>query len=631
MGSFQVCAAHRFCVCRTVISSTGRFTAESPLNCDDRDWFDTSKRVSLVAMIKRYCFTNPRSVLIALAMLLAAGCAAQPDKPASGTARPGPESATEDTRLDRPPTDPDVMYRVFAGEFMGAEGDLEKAADEYLEAAMESNDPEIAERATRIAVAARAWQHAAMAGDRWALLQPESLDAREIAARAMILVGDYTGAEHQMSGIIELMSHDQGRAWSIVASLLAAAGNPDKANRMLQRLVEEHSAAGNADALFAQSQLAARTGDLPRAAELAGQAVEAAPGRGELLAWAGRLAVNLGDEAKALALYHEAWSLLPENRPIAMAYAELLRRSGDIEGAQETLATLPDTPGIRFARIAFALESELPELAESIYREFEATEYPDPLEKAFQAAQSAELLGQNEAALEWYAQVGSGERALVSALRRAFLLAGRGDVQDARNLLASIRIRREPVVMKESFIAEGQILLEARQPGPAFDLLTEALEMMPGDTQLMYSRALVAVQLKKLEIAEQDLRAIIAEQPQNAAAMNALGYTLADLTDRFTEAEVLIRAAYLLQPEEASVIDSMGWIAYRLGQLEEAERFLRDAWNRENNAEIAAHLGEVLWMADRRDEAEAAWRDGLLREADNEVLLETMTRFGIQP
>jgi tetratricopeptide (TPR) repeat protein len=582
-------------------------------------------------MITRHRSTSVLAVCFVLAWTLLSGCATRPELSADGFKESTPEATSPAPGPNARPTDPEVMYRVFAGEFLGAEGDLEKAADEYLAAAVESDDPEIAERATQVAIAAQAWQHAAMAADRWALLQPDSLDAREIAARAMILVGDYANAEHQLSGILDLMSHDPARAWSIVAALLTASANLDKADRILQRLVEDRGAAGDADALLARSRMAARAGDLQSAAELAGRAIELDPDRAEIFAWAGRLAVNMGDEAHAVELYRSAWSLRPGSRQITVAYAELLRRTGDAEQAQEVLTSLPDSPEVRFTRVAFALESGMDELAESIYAGFEAAEYPEPMEKAFQAAQSAELLGKTDEALAWYKQVPSGERALVAALRRAFLLAERGDLQDARNLLAGLRIRRDPVVMKESFVAEGQILLDADQPQGAFDLLSEALEIMGNDTQILYSRALIAVQLDRLEIAEQDLRKIIEEQPQNAAALNALGYTLADQTDRYAEAESLISAAYALQPEEASIVDSMGWIAYRMGRLEEAERYLREAWARDQNAEIAAHLGEVLWAAGREDEAQAAWQGGLEQDAENPVLLETMARFGIEP
>ena len=127
------------------------------------------------------------------------------------------------------------------------------------------------------------------------------------------------------------------------------------------------------------------------------------------------------------------------------------------------------------------------------------------------------------------------------------------------------------------------------------------------------------------------MRQVISVQPDNAAAINALGYTLADLTDRYDEAEQLINQAYELQPEDASIIDSMGWISYRRGRLEEAEAYLREAWKSMRNAEIAAHLGEVLWMAGQRDEARSLWQLGTQLESDNEVLIDTMQRFGELP
>jgi Flp pilus assembly protein TadD len=141
----------------------------------------------------------------------------------------------------------------------------------------------------------------------------------------------------------------------------------------------------------------------------------------------------------------------------------------------------------------------------------------------------------------------------------------------------------------------------------------------------------LAVGLGRLELAESDLRRIISVQPENAAAINALGYTLADLTERYDEAEQLILQAYELQPEDPSIIDSMGWISYRLGRLREAEKYMREAWTAMRNAEVAAHLGEVLWVRGQKDEARSLWKLGLEMEDDNEVLINTMQRFGETP
>jgi tetratricopeptide (TPR) repeat protein len=519
------------------------------------------------------------------------------------------------------------MYRVFSGEVLGADGDMERAASEYLEAAMESDDPAIAARATRIALAAQAWQHASMAADRWVLLQPENIDARQTAARSMLIVGDYVGAELHLDGIIKQMASDQGRAWALVTGLLTSASNVEKTAKILDRLISENGAGENADAIFARSQFTARNGQLEEAKRMVEAAIALNPDRAEFHAWAGRLAVNLQQEPEALDYYHKAWELRPESQQIAMAYAELLKRNGQVDSAQDVLSGLTDTPMSRFARIAFALDSDRRSLAEEIYAGFADADYPDDSERAFQAGQAAELLELTRDAANWYEQVERGERALVAALRRAFLSAELGELDSARKQLARLRLQHDSAIVKESYLAESEILVDADLADQSFQLLSSALEAIPMDPQLLYGRAMVAVQLDRFEDAELDLRLIIDADPQNAAALNALGYTLADRVGRYEEAESLIRAAYELQPEEASIIDSMGWVAFRLGRLEEAEQYLRQALERDNNPEIAAHLGEVLWVLERQEEALSIWNDALSVQPENEVLIETMQRL----
>jgi tetratricopeptide (TPR) repeat protein len=572
---------------------------------------------------------NRRRIPVLAAAALLAACAAAPpgetEPPPVADAHEAPQAAEQ-----RPPTDADVMYRVFAGETLGTAGDLEKSAAEYVAAALESNDPAIAERATQVAMAAGSWQFAAMAADRWVVLQPDSTEARQTAIRALLLNEDYVGAEHHMMELLRQMQDEPGRAWSIIAVRLAGAQHPRKAWETLERLIAEQGAQANADALLAKSQLAARLGDLAAANALAVAAVSRAPERPELHAWAGRVAVNMRDEQRALQYYREAWRLKPNDRPIALALAELLRRNGEMDEAFQVLAELPDSPANRLARVAFALDAGRREAAQDIYLGFESTAYPDPQDAALHAGQAAEMLGRPGEAIGWYEQVDRGDGALLALLRRAVLMAENGDLREARNLLASTRQHWDRDVQRETFLTETQILLDAGQPEEAWALLSAALESLPEDTQLRYSRALVAVQLDRIDAAEEELRRILENEPGNAAALNALGYTLADRTDRYAEAEELIRAAYALQPEEASIIDSMGWIAYRLGRLEEAAEYLADAWTRDRNPEIAAHLGEVLWRLGRESEAREIWRLGLERGADNAILNETLERFEVE-
>ncbi len=541
------------------------------------------------------------------------------------------ESAPEeDSTAELPPTDADVMYHVFAAEEMGAEGDFSGAAAEYLEAALKSEDPEIAERAAKVAVSAGEWQLVALASDRWATLDPESLNARELAAGSRLKEGDFAGAEYQLARILELTAADQDEGWNIVISLLAPVDDQGRANKILDGLLEQFGGGSNVSALFARSRLAANFGELEQAFDLAEQAIKLEPKRVDLLAWSGRLAVNLGDQLLALNRYQQAWETEPRNEKIAMAYAELLKRNNELKTAEDVLAQLPDTPDMRFARIVFALDGGDTESAKALYAGFYTVKYDDKSQAAFQAAQSAELLELQREAIDWYEQV-SGENSIRAIMRRAFLLAGLGDVEAARNLLTQLRVRADAEIKSQSYQAEAQILQEAGDKEQALKLLSDGLESLPEDVPMRYMRALMAVDQGQLELAENDLRLIISEQPDNAAAINALGYTLADLTDRYDEAEELISQAYELQPDDASIIDSMGWISYRLGRLPEAESYMREAWKMMRNAEIAAHLGEVLWARGQKEEARSTWQLGLQLESDNEILLDTMRRFGEQP
>jgi tetratricopeptide (TPR) repeat protein len=528
----------------------------------------------------------------------------------------------------RDPTSEEVMYRVFAAEYLGAEGDLQGAVGEYLEAAMVSDDPEIARRATRVAFAAEAWQEAAMAADRWALLDPQSVSAHESAAAAMLNVGDYVGAEFQMMQILDLME-DSSAAWLLVSGLLARSADPVQAAATLEQILQRRQNASTADVFYARSQLAVQSRNLQQAFELARQAVEQDPERIEFLTWTARLALNLNLADTALEYVHRAWQLDPDDRDLTLAYADLLARTGNQDEARKVMSEMVQTPDVMLSRIMFEIVTAERSRAVALYDEFSAMSFDDEQEKAFYQAQAAEALGYDEQSIILYGQVTTGERALAAAIRRAELMAQVGDLEGARAALARLRLEADELTIEESWLAEARILREAGSRDQAFRLLEEAVEQLPDSIAILYTRALLAAELGWIDVAERDLREVIALQPENAAALNALGYTLADQTERYDEAEALIRQAYILQPNEASIIDSMGWIAFRQGRLQEAEEFLRRAWKIDRNPEIAAHLGEVLWMAGKKEAAVKAWRDAQAIDSQNAVLLETLERLQI--
>jgi len=590
-----------------------------------RDWFRNSNRVSFVSM-NSAASCRPfapclRNILCCLAAGAIVACASsnEPRQDAGGTAETSPALQ---------PTGEEVMYRVFAAEYLGAEGDLEGAVGEYLEAAMASSDPEIARRATRVAFAAEAWQEAAMAADRWAVLDPRNVGAHESAAAAMLNLGDYFGAEFHILRILDLMD-DSAKAWSLTANLLSRAADPVQADATLEHILKTRDSASGGDVLFVRSQLAAQSGKLEKAYELAQMAVENDPERIEFLTWAARLALSQRQPESALAYVERAYRLDPEDHDLAMAYADLLARTGSPDEARRVMAGMRHTPDVMFSRIMFEIVAADRAAAAELFREFDRMSFDDPNEKAFYQAQAAEALGYDQQAIALYAGVRGGERAVAAAIRRAELMAQQGDTVGARQILADLRSQGNEAVIEESWLAEARILREAGAFDDAFHLLDDALENLPDSTPILYTRALLAAERGWVDIAERDLRVIIAQQPENAAALNALGYTLADQTERYEEAEALIRQAYILQPHEASIIDSMGWVAYRRGRFEEAEEYLRRAWKLDRNPEIAAHLGEVLWFQGKREEAVQMWREAQAIDGQNAVLLETLERLEI--
>jgi len=566
-------------------------------------------------------------IVVTLISLMVTACAGHTrpaaDAPAESSVEPSKPTAEIPGTA---PTDSEVMYRVFAAELLGNEGDLQGAVSEYLEAAMDSNDPAIAMRATRVAFAAQAWQQASMAADRWALLDPDNLAARESAALAMLATADYVGAEIQLRELLAL-SPDKEAAWAQVSKLLARSPSPDKAMKVLDNLLSESGEEVSASGLYAQSQLAVRAEEFAKAYELARSAVEKEPGRVALLSWAARLAIAQGDKQAGMEYMRRAWEVQPDDHDLTLAYADLLARDGQADAARKLTREMKQTPDVMLTRILFELSANEPAAAHSLYEEFRGMSFEDPAEKAYYQAEAAESLDLLQDAIDLYSQIQDGEFFLQATARRAELMALKGDLEGARNTLKVLRMQSDPAVVEQSWLTEARILQQAGDREGALQSLDIALEQFGMSIPIRYAHSLVAAELGRVELAEKDLRLILSEEPENVTALNALGYTLANQTDRYAEAEELIKRAYALQPEDASIIDSMGWVAYRLGRLSEAEEFLSRAWTLDTNPEIAAHLGEVLWQQGKRDQAREIWRKAVEIDNKNQTLIETLKRL----
>ena len=253
----------------------------------------------------------------------------------------------------------------------------------------------------------------------------------------------------------------------------------------------------------------------------------------------------------------------------------------------------------------------------------------DPTQALLLLAQIAQERKDTDAALKWLAQIEPGPAYVGAQIRRAQLVAARGDVDEARKILEEIPTEGEREQTQVT-LAEGQILRDAGRVPEALALLQNAVQRAPDNTDLLYDYAMLAEKLDKLDVMEGALRKVIELAPKSQHAYNALGYSLADRNLRLPEALQLIEKALQLAPDDPFILDSMGWVQYRLGKLQEAEEYLRRAYALQPDAEIGVHLGEVLWVKGQRDAAQKLWRDARAKDPQNDALKSTLARLHVQ-
>ena len=233
------------------------------------------------------------------------------------------------------------------------------------------------------------------------------------------------------------------------------------------------------------------------------------------------------------------------------------------------------------------------------------------------------------AAIAWYQRITAGEYFVTAQLKISHILAKRDGVAAGRKHLSDAQLAEQdaPETRIQLVLAEAQLLRDLKAHADAFVLLTEAIAKDPDTADLLYDRAMVAEKINKLDVMEADLRRVIELRPEHAHAYNALGYTLAERNQRLDEALELVQKALKFAPNDVFIQDSLGWVQYRLGQTDEALKTLKNAYRSRRDPEIAAHLGEVLWIKGEREEALNVWKASLVENPDNEALMAVLKRF----
>lgn len=548
-----------------------------------------------------------------------------------------PEGHAEETREESVPlserlgdeVDPEVQFHVLAAERLADTGQYIDAAEQYLQAAMMSEFPELARQASRMAARLGHWELVVAAAGRWAELAPDNRDARELLILARMNTGQ---ADLAVDGLVALIEdHDDlQEGWRRAAMLIGVSDDEERALEILSELIgrtgrDEFSP----EVLHIQSMLHLQVGDEEAALEKALRAANAGDEQ-KYLVWVAQLAGSQDNYELALEYYRQARRRSPDDLPLALSEAEALRQLERPDEALEVLASMPQTLEVLYTRTLYLIEAGERDAADAVWWEISRIETEEEPElKAFMVAQLAELLERDEDALAWYERVDQGPNRNRAALRRAVLISRTDDMDRAREVLGDLRREAGPSMELQSWLLEAELLREAGRAEEAVDVLSAALRERPGSIRLLYNRALGAVVIGDIDLAEQDLRRIIQIDGENAMALNALGYTLTDRTDRHGEAYRLIRRALELDPDDPATLDSMGWVYFRLGRPEQALPYLERALAGDDNPEIAAHLIEVLWTLERRDDAREVIDHALEHYPEDDYLVDTLERLGL--
>ena len=518
------------------------------------------------------------------------------------------------------------LYDLLVAEIAGKRQDYEMAQHKYAEQAEVTQNPDIAARATRVALYRQDYEAALKSAKLWQTLAPEDPYPYQALAEVHLHFLDWQAFEVAMVRMLQL--DDRMR----MEFLLAQMGKLDvpqllKLISHLKSIQHQHPAQG--EIMFVLANMHQKQGDIPAALQQLDRLIKLEPEHYPSYLLKSKL-LALEAPEKAIAFLESALQEhFSDNKTLNVLYARLLIRLKEYPKAEQAFLRLTQL---------FPNESSFHLSLGLLY--LERKHYPGAID-AFST-----LIKHNHRLDEAHFYLGRvhfTQKRYNQALHHLFLvMKGReflpaqslitkvlemqGKTPQARMHLAHMR-SKNPSYSASLFIIEADMLRRYQQPEAAFDVLSKAIDLKPDQVDLRYTRALLAEKLNRLDVVESDLRWIIEQNPKNSAALNALGYTLADRTDRTKEALELIKRARDIDPDDPAIIDSLGWVYYRLGDFPKAVALLKEAYEAYPDHEVAAHLGEVLWMMGRQDEAKVVWSEGLEMKPSSEVLKDTLMRL----
>ncbi len=574
-------------------------------------------------------------LFIAITIVLTSSCASLPgasvrhdsSSPSGDNAKTGvkPESADERHYPVRSfPTQ--TLYSLLTAELYGVRGQFDLSLEFYIREARQTRDINVVARSARIARYTEDSDSLAEMTALWIELDPKDLDARELAVFSHIVRNEVDEAFIQARFLLE---QNKGEA---IRKLPGSVRLPEEQRSEL--LANYRELAGiypdNADLLFGYTILLWQTSDIPEALKQCRKVASLEPDNETLQVMQTRLLSLSGRQDEAFDVLESALENNPSSETISQLYVQLIFSTRDIQATETKLKSLnkdyPENESLKFGLALAYQETGQTEAAISLFKDLTTgTSHPD--DALLRLGVLAEEAGESDEALDYYRKV-RGQKILAATAQIAQLLTKQGNLNDARHYLQQIRTK-SPTLAINSYLIESELLMQEHLYGEAHLLLSEALSKHPKHIDLLYSRSLASEKLVNIEAVENDLRQVLEQDSDNSAALNALGYSLANHTTRFQEAQELIEKALSYTPDDPAAIDSLGWVLYRQGQHIEALTHLRRAADTLPDPEISAHLGEVLWVSGELEEARSILAKALKESPAHPVLLETIQRLEV--
>lgn len=567
-----------------------------------------------------------------ISLLALSGCATMPEKSSHFS-----ESSTKNLTINTVKSNQNTsqntsqttpMYNLLVAELSVRRGDNATAIDHYLDAIDKIDNAEIAERAVKVAAHAKDLDSALLAVKKWQSFDPDNYKPYQIAGTVLFRQGFIDDAFNQFVISIEKRGATNRLAFTSILSILARERKPEGVLLLSSKIAHKYPEIAYAQ--FMHGSLAAKFNQSQEAISFLDKAL-AIEDIGDAHGLRAKLLLKVGRRNDAVESLGKAVENHPNNNELRLTYARLLIDVKQYKKARAEFALLleksPHDADLLYTLGLLSLESNLLVDAE--------THLTKLLKSSKRRGEAIYYLGRiNESkkdlnkAVEWYQKVVSGDFEFDAHLRAAKLLARMGKTPEATKELNDLKMTHQSEsTLVRIYLTEASIYRGTQHFAEAMTVYNQALNKIPGNNDLLYARAITSEKVGRVDILERDILQILKTEPDNAHALNALGFSLSHIPGRLEDAYKYIKKALSLAPDEAAIIDSMGWIEFKLGHTQKAETLLRKAFSMLEDSEIAAHLGEVLWTLGKQQEAKKIWVNVLKNEPESSFIKEVMQRL----